>query len=1059
MSTFKKLLALTLALAMVLSVSVFAGYKADTYKDAAAIDADCKSAIELMYALEIMKGDNNGNFNPEATITRAEVAKMIYVILNYGKDDLAVNYKGAKIFSDVNAGDWFEGYVNYAATTKLVNGRGNGTFGPNDPVTCAEAAKMLLTAIGYSSEARGYTGANWAQNVLSDAAVLKLLDGYKFNTNTYAPRQWVAVMFANALECYTFNTMIPSINGLLISGTNDFKGYDKMGKKYYGLESTEAYLYATEDAYIDRVEYKDKTKSTYAPDDCLLFSDGTVIESSELGYMDLGQKFRVIYDATDIDTVYSIRPITSDVADSILKDITVETTYATSSNDAKNKYVFTVDSMEAKFETYTIPALTVDYAKDGKPGTITAAELNTAAGTKSADLYRAVDKNADGEIDYMIIVPYTYAYVNKVGEHKNYGTYFTAWTDIDDEVTYKPAGYTGDKWYLDDVVNTDDEIVKGNFIKVNYNLDNGKYDVEVLPVAEGVTYDKRTSKGVHTLGGEEYVSADKAFEEAAEELVSANLKEEMDIVTDGELVIYAVPSDSDYADLADINAQLVMVTDAYVDIYENSNYNRYYIDYMTIDGEMHEEVRYVDGKDNGTTDKAANVNYAELVAAKEDGGYIANDQRLFVLVESGNGVYLKKLEENPDNSKDILDYSSTLLTGYNEEEGKLDTENNELFNRDYIESENQFFVSYYDTDDAEWVFDVMTIDELGEGVDANAFVQGLYKEKRSYDLYLAGHICLRALNLNEADGYLYTTSGDIYEDDYYGYDMLTNVFTDDGELVDAEIAVDLADGQEIYANCLYSYTYEKENGEKVYTLKLVDEKTDDKTIGNRIDVVYDETYFNAGDSKYELTHAYVADNGDEKVVSDHASGREKVTMASSYTIALKKVVLDRNQNQNGINDELYFDIETEIEFIDFATLIDEEAESELPYCIYDGESDDTYNYYSDYYWVGTRVDADDVTAKMLYVITYAVEKEAQDNDLEELKEDAIAALEEYAEAAAAANGKTVADAAIKAELAKQIEAVEDAADAEAVEAIVKNEHPNYGTGILAIWAAASAVAE
>jgi hypothetical protein len=33
MSTFKKVLALTLALAMVLSVSVFAGYKADTYKD------------------------------------------------------------------------------------------------------------------------------------------------------------------------------------------------------------------------------------------------------------------------------------------------------------------------------------------------------------------------------------------------------------------------------------------------------------------------------------------------------------------------------------------------------------------------------------------------------------------------------------------------------------------------------------------------------------------------------------------------------------------------------------------------------------------------------------------------------------------------------------------------------------------------------------------------------------------------------------------------------------------------------------------------------------------
>ena len=201
MSTFKKLLALTLALAMVLSVSAFAGsYKADTYKDAAGIDEDCEDAIELMYALDIMKGDANGNFNPTATITRAEIAKMIYVILNYGKDDKAVNYTGAKIFSDVVAGAWYEGYVNYCGATKLVQGRGNGTFGPNDPITCAEAAKMLLTAIGYSASDRGYTGANWDKNVLSDAAIIGLLEDYTYNTNTYAPRQWVAVMFQNALR-------------------------------------------------------------------------------------------------------------------------------------------------------------------------------------------------------------------------------------------------------------------------------------------------------------------------------------------------------------------------------------------------------------------------------------------------------------------------------------------------------------------------------------------------------------------------------------------------------------------------------------------------------------------------------------------------------------------------------------------------------------------------------------------------------------------------------------------------------------------------------------------
>lgn len=218
MSTLKKVLALTLALAMILSVSAFAGsYKADTYKDAASIDKDCEDSIELLYALDIMQGDAQGNFRPNDTITRAEVAKMIYVIKNYGKDDKAVTYQDAKIFSDVSATAWYAGYVNYCGVTKLIQGRGNGTFGPNDAVTTAAAAKMLLTAVGYDAEARGYTGANWDKNVLSDAAIVGLLDDYNYTTIGNAPRQWVAVMFANALtNAYTYKTMvaIPG-NGLL----------------------------------------------------------------------------------------------------------------------------------------------------------------------------------------------------------------------------------------------------------------------------------------------------------------------------------------------------------------------------------------------------------------------------------------------------------------------------------------------------------------------------------------------------------------------------------------------------------------------------------------------------------------------------------------------------------------------------------------------------------------------------------------------------------------------------------------------------------------------------
>ena len=81
MSNIKKLLALVLALTMVLSVSAFAGYTVAPYGDAEKVNEDCEVAVQLLYSLDIMKGDDKGNFNPEATITRAEMAKIIYVIL------------------------------------------------------------------------------------------------------------------------------------------------------------------------------------------------------------------------------------------------------------------------------------------------------------------------------------------------------------------------------------------------------------------------------------------------------------------------------------------------------------------------------------------------------------------------------------------------------------------------------------------------------------------------------------------------------------------------------------------------------------------------------------------------------------------------------------------------------------------------------------------------------------------------------------------------------------------------------------------------------------------
>lgn len=71
MKNLKKVLALVLAFSMMLSVVAFA-----SYNDVDA-DADYAGAVELLSALDIIKGDDLGNFNPDNTITRAEFAAIV----------------------------------------------------------------------------------------------------------------------------------------------------------------------------------------------------------------------------------------------------------------------------------------------------------------------------------------------------------------------------------------------------------------------------------------------------------------------------------------------------------------------------------------------------------------------------------------------------------------------------------------------------------------------------------------------------------------------------------------------------------------------------------------------------------------------------------------------------------------------------------------------------------------------------------------------------------------------------------------------------------------------
>ena len=143
MNSLKRTLSLVLVLVMVLGLFGIAGA---AYTDEAKIQY--KEAVNVMTGIGAIEGDA-GAFNPAGNLTRAAAAKMVaYTVL--GADVAKALPVKASSFKDVNANfAWAIPSIEYLVLKGVIEGYGDGNFGPNKPVTGNELAKMLLVALGY----------------------------------------------------------------------------------------------------------------------------------------------------------------------------------------------------------------------------------------------------------------------------------------------------------------------------------------------------------------------------------------------------------------------------------------------------------------------------------------------------------------------------------------------------------------------------------------------------------------------------------------------------------------------------------------------------------------------------------------------------------------------------------------------------------------------------------------------------------------------------------------------------------------------------------------------
>lgn len=117
-------------------------------------NADYAEAVDYVSDVGIMVGDENGNFNPERTVTRAEMSVILCNMLGETENLTA----DGSVFTDVPANHWANSYVVKAVELGLVSGYGDGRFGPLDAVTYEQALTMLINAYGGGDAAKEQGG-------------------------------------------------------------------------------------------------------------------------------------------------------------------------------------------------------------------------------------------------------------------------------------------------------------------------------------------------------------------------------------------------------------------------------------------------------------------------------------------------------------------------------------------------------------------------------------------------------------------------------------------------------------------------------------------------------------------------------------------------------------------------------------------------------------------------------------------------------------------------------------------------------------------------------------
>lgn len=235
----RKIISLTMTFLMVMSL--FTGITTSAFSD---VTEDHRHSEAITYLAEkgVINGYEDGSFKPEEGITRAEFTKMLLEFWGFGNiygDAFVttgfsdVDSKTMTVTTKNEAGEqvttstpteqhWAAGYIKLAVDKGIVNGYGDGTFGPDDPVKYEESIKMIVCCLGREEMAKTRSEMVgiplWPDSYLSIGNELMTSSGTDYLLGANASRSNIAQMIYNVKDVPVIIAPNISIGGMTGGG-------------------------------------------------------------------------------------------------------------------------------------------------------------------------------------------------------------------------------------------------------------------------------------------------------------------------------------------------------------------------------------------------------------------------------------------------------------------------------------------------------------------------------------------------------------------------------------------------------------------------------------------------------------------------------------------------------------------------------------------------------------------------------------------------------------------------------------------------------------------------